>query len=325
MARENVDTASEYDFQRFDRFLSELVKTPEDKEKYGYLCGLSHVIHDSVALEFDKKAAYDIQKQVQPLYHREVNGWTIKTVDALAVNHNTVFMEEAMGETARRVRSKDPDTYREALSALCQVEMDVLLGIDEKGKARPVPLHANPDFHDGQVLIDAKNKTVTLLDFGQAVSISNKERDYALDLLGIIGKAGSTEKAAEIVNDHIRELGAQPVTAEEMASVMNYPESMDIFVRLIGLLKDRGADVPLPTVHWILAANRQKALGQNIDIPVEKMLRNVVVTRRFGGSLRLYNMAHLGMQHAQVATRSIAAGPLGAVLGNVFARLTGQA
>ena len=41
----------------------------------------------------------------------------------------------------------------------------------------------------GQVLIDKDTKTATILDFGQAVPISNEDREGGLDLLTVIGKA----------------------------------------------------------------------------------------------------------------------------------------
>ncbi|MEW6281911.1 MAG: hypothetical protein AB1758_25115, partial [Candidatus Eremiobacterota bacterium] len=80
VAREDIEVASGYDFQRLDRLLELLTRTPEDKKKFGFLKGLAQVVRQSVSLEFDKAAAMRMQAQVQSLYHREVDGWKIRTV-----------------------------------------------------------------------------------------------------------------------------------------------------------------------------------------------------------------------------------------------------
>lgn len=70
-------------------------------------------------------------------------------------------------------------------------------------------------------------------------------------------------------------------------------DRMDAFIRLLSLLESRGFEVPLSTVHWVLAMNRQVELGKKIDVPVEAEIRNMLITRRLGGRLESYNLIHL--------------------------------
>lgn len=313
VARENVDIASDYDFQRLDRLLGLLTRTPEQDQKYGFLKGLAGVIRKSVSLEFDKDAAYRMQQQVQPLYNREVDGWQVRTVRAFSQEHQTIFMERAPGSTARKVLQSDPQTYRSAMGALAQVEMDGLMGVDESGSARPVPLHANPDFHDGQVLIDPESRTVTLLDFGQAVPLSNAERDYGIELLEILGGAVDSQTAAGRLNQRAPQ--AEPLHPEELSSLLERGEPMDAFVRLLGLMERKGNPVPLGTVHWVLAMNRQRALGVKIGKPVDRALKGLILLRRLGGSLESYNHLRLAGRQLQQLAGSLIPGPLGSRLG----------
>ncbi len=310
VARESVDVASEYDFQRLDRLLGLLTRTPEQEEKYGFLKGLARVIRKSVTLEFDKDAAFGMQQQVQPLYNRQVNGWNVRTVEAFSQEHQTIFMQKAPGQTARKVLQSDPHTYRSAMGALAQVEMDVLLGVDASGSARPVPLHANPDFHDGQVLIDPETRTVTLLDFGQAVPLSNAERDYGLELLEILGGAVPAENGAQRLNQRAPQ-SAEPLRPEELTALLERGEPMDAFVRLLGLMERKGNPVPLGTVHWVLAVNRQRALGAKIGKPVDRALKGLVLTRRLGGSLESYNRVRQAGRQLEQLAGSLIPGPLG--------------
>ena len=291
VGRGDIEKSTDYDFFRFKRFLESLTNTPEDMQKFGYLLGLADVIHESVSLEFNKQNAFDVQKQVQTLYHHQVDGWNVKTVDAFHQDHMTLFQEEAKGKGARKLGHSDPATYKAAMTALSRVEMDSLLGIDQHGKPKPVPLHANPDFHDGQVLIDPATHSVTLLDFGQAVPISNEQREQAIDLMRVIAKAQGPEASLEVLHQY-----APDLKMEDLAPILERGDRMDIFVHLLSLLNRQGAKVPIPAVHWVLAVNRQIALGDKIGVPNEKMIRNLLLTEKLGGSLTTYNSLHLGRE-----------------------------
>jgi ABC1 atypical kinase-like domain/Peptidase family M48 len=306
--RENVEEASAHDFRRLNRFLELFTKAPRDEEKFGWMKGLVGTIQDSVSLEFDKQAAFEMQESVQPLYNRRVNGWDVRTVKASGQEHQTIFMDVAPGKTARRVFQNDPQSYRSAMGAMAQVETDVLLGIGADQTSEPKALHANPDFHDGQVLIDTENHQVTLLDFGQAVPIDNQQREYGLDLLSTLSGKLSPQKAADLINERAPEA---KVSAEELADILAREDSMDAFIRLLGLMETKGNRIPLPVVHWVMAVNRQKALGEKIEKPLTPMLRNLLLTRQAGGSLKLYNMARLGRRTALNLAGSMVGGLTG--------------
>lgn len=289
--RDEIETTTREDFRNFDRFLEALTARPEERERFGYLLGLSRIIRKSVALEFDRQSAFERQKDAQRLYNRTVNGWRVRTVDASRLENLAVFMEKAPGQGARTVYRNDPQTYREAMAALQEVELDILLGVSPSERAQPMPLIANPDLHDGQVFIDGVNRTVTILDFGQALVISNGQREAALDLLRVIGRVESPSAAARLVNAIVRGHGGTTdlINEGDMRLLNLRSDRIDIFIHLLSLLSVRGFEIPLPTVHWILAINRQAVLGAKIGRPLEGRLRRLVLARRFGVSLRNYN------------------------------------
>ncbi len=319
IAREDIEIATEQDFARFNRFLKSLTRTPEGRRKYGYLLGLARIIKDSVRLEFDKQAALRMQKFVHPLYRREVDGWKVRTVEGYDASGMTLTMEKAIGSGARSVRANDPKTYASAMKALSETEFDLLMGIGPNGKPHPVPLHANPDFHDGQVLIDPTTRRVTIIDFGQAVPITNTERDFGVDLLRVISGAESPQSAARL-------LGI-PSAETEVASLLAAGERMDRFVKLLSLLERSGKPVPISTVHWVLAVNRQIALGEKIHLDIYSRLRTLLLSRKAGLSQSFYNRLHLWIRALQRlpegtgATIAAAAGKAGGCLKDALSRI----
>lgn len=308
LPRQDVEVCSEYDFWRMGQFLDLFTKEPANQEKYGFLRGLTEVIRDSVSLEFDRGAAYKMQQSVQPFYERKVGDWTIKTVQAHSLDGKAIVMEEAKGRTARRVLGDKPDVYKSAMQAMAQVEQDALLGIATEKNPKPQDLHANPDFHDGQVLIDEATHTVTILDFGQAVAITGKDREYAIDLLTIIGKGYQPEQASQLLQ---KRTGAQ-VDEAELAKILASPDQMDVFTKMLGTMTQHGAKIPLPVVHWVLGMNRQRSLGEKLDAPIDKKLRTLAAVRMTGGSLEAYNAMRIARRSPMQALRGGILGPMGA-------------
>lgn len=291
LGREDIQESTRYDFQRFNKFIEELTRTPEDRETFGYVLGLLNLISDSVALEFNKEQALEVQKSAFKTYQHARNGWTVKSIDAFRVENLGLFMEEAKGKTARKTYTQDPDTYSSAMEAMAGAEFGVLKGQTSRNNWWPEPLFANPDFHDGQVLIDKENKTVTILDFGQAVPISNEDRDAGLDMLTVIGKADSPKTAAKRLNKRYFE-GRSVLKPETLAPILKRKDRMDCFIHLLSTLSSNGADVPLSSVHWILGVNRQMALGEKIGKPIDTQVRNMVLNHKVGLPLGVYNTAH---------------------------------
>jgi hypothetical protein len=290
LGREDIEEATKYDFQRFQKFLDALTETPEDKEKFGYILGLLDLIRDSVELEFDKESVLKVQQQAYKSYSAVQDGWTVRSIDAYKVDNLGLFMEEAKGKTARKIFMQNPALYREAMRPMAKVEMAILRGQDSEGNWLPKPLFANPDFHDGQVLIDEPNKTVTILDFGQAVPIDNIDRECALDMTTIIGKGDSAKAGAKRLNKRFFE-GRDVIKPEDVQPLLDRTDRMDIFIHLLSTLNRKGADVPLSSVHWVLGLNRQLKLGNKLGQSVQTELRNIVITHKVGLPLGVYNSA----------------------------------
>lgn len=307
LPREQVQTCSEYDFWRMGQFLDLFTKEPENQSKYGFLRGLTEVIRDSVSLEFNRSAAFQMQQSVQPFYDRKVNGWTVKTVQAHGLHGQAIVMEEAKGRTARRVLGDRPEVYRSAMTAMAQVEQDALLGIQTAKDPTPTALHANPDFHDGQVLIDEETKTVTILDFGQAVPIDNTQREYAVDLLTIIGKGYQAEEAVRLLE---KRTGAR-LDQAELEKILASPDQMDVFTKMLGTMAQQGARIPIEVVHWVLGMNRQRSLGEKLDAPIDGKLRRLAAVRMTGGSLKAYNALRIARRSPLQALRGGILGPVG--------------
>jgi len=291
LGREDIEESTRYDFERFHKFIEELTKTPEDKENFGYVLGLLNLIEASVALEFEKEQAMAVQKMAFQTYKHKENGWTVKSIDAHRVENLGLFMEEAKGRTARKIFNEDQDVYNSAMEAMSAAEFGVLKGQTAKNNWWPKPLFANPDFHDGQVLIDKDDKTVTILDFGQAVPIDNEDRDAGLDLLAIIGKADSPKAAARRLNKRYfnKEKVMKP---EQLAPILEREDRMDCFIHLLSAISQSGAEVPLSSVHWVLGLNRQMALTEKIGKPIDKEVRNMVIAHKLKMPLGVYNAAH---------------------------------
>lgn len=311
LGRQDIEESTRYDFGRFDKLIGYMTETPEDREKYGYILGLLGIIRESVALEFKKDQAMAVQKQAYETYRHETNGWSVRSIDAFKVENLGLFMEEAKGKTARKIYKEDQELYKEAMDAMGAAEFGVLRGVDSSGNAKPRPLFANPDFHDGQVLIDKDSKMVTILDFGQAVPISNEDRVGGLDLLTVIGKADWAWLAARRMNNRYFD-GKKVITSEMLAPILAREDRMDCFVHLLSLLSRNGAKVPISSVHWILGLNRQIALAEKIGDPIDDAVKKMVANHKAGLPLAAFNatygsgarVAALGEQAVHVANET---------------------
>ena len=291
LGRQDIEESTHYDFDRFDKLIGYMTQTEEDREKYGYILGLLGIIRDSVALEFKKEDAMAVQKQAYETYKHEKNGWHVRSIDAYKVQHLGLFMEEAKGKTARKIYNEDKELYAEAMEAMAAAEFGVLRGVDSSGNWKPKPLFANPDFHDGQVLIDKDSKTATILDFGQAVPLSNDDRVGGLDLLTVIGKADWGWLAARRLNERYFD-GKKVITTDMLKPILERESRMDCFVHLLSLLSRNGAKVPISTVHWILGINRQIALAEKIGQPIDGAIKKMVANHKAGMPLTTFNASY---------------------------------
>lgn len=305
LSREDIVEATAYDFARFNKFVDALTSTPEGAANFGFVRGLVGIIQESVQLEFDKESAKKVQHQAFETYkHKFEDGWTVRSIDAFEVKHLGLFMEEAKGKTARKLFTSNRALYNEAMRHMADAEFGLLKGQDASNNLRPRPNFANPDFHDGQVLIDEKEKVVTMLDFGQAVPISNEEREAGLDLLTVLGKLDTNSRAVERINDRFFPAGAPGLTREDLEKIWKGPDlqidghksfaskKMDSFIRLLAAISQKGGKVPLSTVHWVLALNRQMVLGDKLDQGIKLELVGMVGAHKLGLPLTAYNAVH---------------------------------
>jgi hypothetical protein len=315
LGREHIIEQTNYDFARFNKFVDALTSNPEGKETFGFIKGLTGIIEDSVELEFDKEAAKAVQKKAFETYrHKFPDGWTLRSIDAYQVKNLGLFMEEAKGTTARKILSSKPELYQTAMRHMGHAEFNLLKGIDSTNNLVPRPNFANPDIHDGQILIDEENKTATVLDFGQAVPISNKERELALDILTIIGGATTSAGAARLLNKRFfpNAKKGEGITKQEIKEIRKTAKlMMDKFIRLLSLVSGKGAKVPLSTVHWVLALNRQLVLGEKLDQSVKGQLIGMVINHRLGMPLSVYNTVHAAGEKAVQIASSIVGGIAG--------------
>ncbi len=311
LGREAIEESTNYDFARFKKFTEALTTTPENKEKFGYIGGLSKLIQDSVKLEFDKDSAMAVQKLAFQSYKHQYNGWTVRSIDAYKVQHLGLFMEEARGKTARKILDQSPALYREAMRPMAHAEMSLIKGQLAGGNLVPLPMFANPDFHDGQVLIDEPNKTVTMLDFGQAVPITNEQRELALDLMTVLGKLDTPKQAVKRLNRKFFPNSEKGITLEDLKPVMARPKVMDKFIHLLSLLARNGADVPISTVHWVLAMNRQLVLGEKLDQSIKGQLVGMVANHKLGLPLGVFNTVYAANEKVKNMAVGLAHGLFG--------------
>lgn len=317
LGRQDIEESTRYDFGRFDKLIGFMTETPEDREKYGYILGLLGLIRESVALEFQKEQAMAVQKQAFDTYRHDTNGWQVRSIDAFKVQNLGLFMEEARGKTARKIYKEDKELYNSAMDAMGAAEFGVLRGVDASGNSKPRPLFANPDFHDGQVLIDKDTKSVTILDFGQAVPISNEDRVGGLDLLTVIGKGDWAWLAARRMNKRYFD-GKSVITTEMLKPILAREDRMDCFIHLLSLLSRNGAEVPISSVHWVLGLNRQMALAEKIGDPIDDAVKNMVLNHKAGLPLTTFNAAYgTGAKTAAMGEQAVAAAgeTAGAIVG----------
>jgi hypothetical protein len=314
VTRPDIEATTRHDFARFQDLLKQLTQHPEDKEKFGFIAGLLDIISDSIDLEFDKEAALKVQQMAFHTYQHQINGWNVRSIDAFRAESGGLFMELANGVSARKLKEQDPEAYESAMSAMHEAEVRVLRGLSRPGQVRPKPLFANPDFHDGQVLIDRDTKSVTILDFGQAVPISNEEREAALDLITVFGKADSARAGTRRLNERFFAKGGTPLEVSEVEAVLGREKLMGRFIHLLSLLSRHGAEVPISSVHWLLGLNRQISLAQNLEQPIEGDLKVMVGGHKFGLPLSVANTVEAVSSQVSRWTAALATSGLTALI-----------
>lgn len=281
--RQNIKNQTRQDFQRFRKFIAEVLKVPNARQ-YEFLEGLMGTIEKSVNLEFDRKSVLQRQRDAIAIYNGQSKGWKVRTVDTYGSIDDIILLEKAYGLGATKIVQSDPQLYKSALHAVFDFEFKHLQGRLQKSNDDFVNI-ANPDLHDGQVFIDKETKTVTIIDFGQAVPIDANQRSLGIDVLSFLGDIVSAEVYVQKINAQKSTMGwSQSLSASDLASVIERKEPMDRFVQLIAVHSKKGLELPLPTVHWILGMNRLRTLGNKIgihpDISIAKMVYGKIIKEK---------------------------------------------
>lgn len=260
--RENIVQKTTVDFMRFRKLMSHLASRSPQEMDFTFLVGLSGVIEASVKLEFDRDAVLERQRDAVKIYNNvKVGNWTIQTVHDDGKYGDAILMDKARVMTARQLLESNPKLYKDAMRAVYDFEYKLMFKRLEIGEVRL----ANPDLHDGQFLVDPKNRTISVIDFGQALRLSQNERELALDLVAMAEGIKSKSQTLSVLQSWIKQVGSKDsLSLSELDSVFKVTDSMDRFVRLISLMNNKNADLPLGAVHLVLAVNRLSKLGHKV-------------------------------------------------------------
>lgn len=283
--REAIQVSSKKDFDRLSQFAMELSRVSE--ERYGFLPGLLKIIEASVNLEFDKKNSYERQKAAEKIYAQSVDGWTLKAPAIYEHTDLATIMEKAQGKTAVKIRKADFKTYKEVMTQVLRVEFDHLLN-SQLFYSYAHLAFANPDMHDGQVIIDVQNKVIQILDFGQAVAINKEQRDLGLMILRLLSETRSPEAFAKEVQKISTVMGGKPLlSAFDLNRIYSKSEMMDRFVYFLGAAENKGWSIPIATVHFVLGMNRLVKLGDVIGLDMTRRIKTLLTAREFTKSTEL--------------------------------------
>lgn len=307
LPRESVEVAIENDFTRLQKAIEFLI-SKNGREKYEFMLGLLKIAKRSVSLELDRQHAIERQKQAMKIYTtREFkNGWKISVPKILKIVNGAIFMEKANGITARKLFETNRALYNELMEEYIDVEIDQLFGMGEAKVIVPRGGLANADFHDGQMVVDVVNRTVHLLDFGQALDINNTQRDLGVTLLRISMGIETIEGGSKILADLLTKTSGKTISAEMVERALTpvfgvqWPRGgfwqsaflllkggdrdrvMQRFIEVAANFENLGVEIPLESLHWILGVNRQVKLGARIGKPIDGVIRNLLISHKMG-------------------------------------------
>ena len=224
------------------------------------------------------------QNDAKGIYaERKIDGWKLQTVGTDGRYNSAILMDRAPGKTARKIYESNPAMYRETLRLVYDYEHDLMFKPWVEGEVRL----ANPDFHDGQVLVDAESKTITVIDFGQAVRLNQRDRELAFDIVSAMQGLKTRSSTLKMLQAWSQSVGGQTITDADLTMFLKVKDPMDRFVRLISMMANRKADIPLSSIHLVLAVNRLVKLGEKVGrhptVSIGKYLAMREVRGFFGG------------------------------------------
>lgn len=288
--RDQIEVGIRNDFNKLRTIAVELYKIdshlPDHKNRFGFMEGLVNWLEQGVLLELNKENAVYQQEKALRLYSQKIGGWTLQSVKPTDY-HPELYMRMglAKGETARKLRENDFKTYKDAMSKVLYAELDHLL----KSKVKSGLHFANPDLHDGQVLIDKKTKNISIIDFGQATDMTTITRSIGLKLFKIL-VSNSLDEIRSVSEQIINEIGAQEmITDKELKSLLKRETPMDRLVYFLGRTKSSGWEIPLSSVNWVLAINRLVQLSETVGVSIRPELFMLGLNLKITERLEFFN------------------------------------
>ncbi len=279
--RKQISERTRQDFIRFEKLTQVLSKRSRPGYNYDFVRGLVRLIKSSIQLEFDRKSVFKRQNEAFEIYDgKRLGTWKFQSVSAFELVGDAIFMSKAPGKTAKKILQENPALYKEVMKGVYKFERDQIFQV-LSGESKNLRL-ANPDLHDGQVLIDEKNKIVTVIDFGQALPITQKQIDFGLRLVSGLVNIQSPDSFLSYLNSWlINSNSKESISAQELKEILSNEDMMDRFIRLISKLELMKAPLPLEVVHLVFQLNRVIKLGEKVGaypkmyVGVQLMMREL--------------------------------------------------
>lgn len=256
--RSDIEAQSRYDFDRFRKLSQELSKL-DFEDGIQHLSGLADLVEDSVKLEFDLVHSKEMHTGAHYMYRHQVGEWKVQSIQVHEVIGRGLLMKYAKGVSARKVKKEQPEVYAAAMRAYLRVAEMRLASENET-------LITDPDIHNGQFFIDVNEKTVMLLDKGQASYLYPRERALAIQLLRIVSNlSASTEFSVELAK--YSDLLGTALTAQDLQRLTQIQKGktmMDRYLNIIGFLRERGK-VPQSVVNFGFEFYRLRELSSQVN------------------------------------------------------------
>jgi hypothetical protein len=193
------------------------------------------------------------------------------------------MMGKAPGVTMKNLWQTDKTLYKKLMGGLYDFEYQRIFKTLHGSGSKTLRL-ANPDFHDGQVLVDVASLTMTVIDFGQSLPITQSQINFGLDILALITGVKREANSMNLLKDWVNQNAPQATfTQQDFREIMANSDHMDRFVRLIAKLELNGAPLSLEVVHLVLQVNRLIMLGKKVGkYPKVSMGTDLVLREYFG-------------------------------------------
>jgi len=278
--RESVEHGSDVDAQDLRSFVKELTKTSSGKKRYGFLSILVEDSHRTMKMELDTRHKSRMTPFMRENYIQsaikigatyqnsqlKLNGWTIESPRfnhfRLAGNRTLITQSIAPGIPMKDLQKKHPLVYKELSKTLLQLE---------NGAQQNSEFPIDKDRMPGQVLVDLGNKTLTLLDHGQAKHVNAAVLRVQGQFLGAALTSNLRELSLALNN-----LGVN-LSSSDQAQLSGELSGVEAAFRPLQALSWIEANIPLATaetqekfwdlVHTVRASTRlahwEQSIGEN--------------------------------------------------------------